>query len=532
MTRQLSRREVLRYGAGAASLLSVPSVLAACSSSKSSSPRAAKNKAPAQEGFPQPHALTSQGGELNVTLTAKQAVVDMNAPQKITTVTFDGIVPGYTWELQPGDTLNVDLVNNLPPMKHAIQSSMNVPRPHEWDHTNLHTHGLHVSPADKADNVFIDIARGDHFQYQIPIPKDHTGGIFWYHPHRHGAVTQQVRGGMAGMIIVRGAIDAVPEVHAAKEQIMVLQAIELNKDYQLAEPIPNPSTVEAFFPRNQTLYTVNGVLNPKLTMYPGEVQRWRVLNGAEGKFMSLRLDGHQLNAIAWDGLTLDAPEPLPYTMLAAGNRGEFLVKAGAAGTYQLVLSPGSSQLPDIPGMPDSVTSTTAPTSAELKPRSILTVEVTGSGPEMNLPTSLPAYNPPILPIAKTRDFSFTNQRGPDKIEFISFGIDGVPFDPDRPPYQMKVGTAEEWNLVNAIDTRYPRHAHGLHIHTNPFRVTKINGQVLPKPLWRDTMVLTGGDHDSITFQHNFDDFTGKFVEHCHVLGHEDLGMMESLEVTP
>jgi FtsP/CotA-like multicopper oxidase with cupredoxin domain len=78
--------------------------------------------------------------------------------------------------------------------------------------------------------------------------------------------------------------------------------------------------------------------------------------------------------------------------------------------------------------------------------------------------------------------------------------------------------------------KYPQHAHVFHIHVNPFKITKINGQVLDKPLWRDTFILTGTNGDSFTFQTNFLDFTGKFVDHCHIVSHEDLGMMETIEV--
>jgi FtsP/CotA-like multicopper oxidase with cupredoxin domain len=323
----------------------------------------------------------------------------------------------------------------------------------------------------------------------------------------------------------------VPEIKKAREYVMVLQAIEVDKNFKLADPIPNPTTEEAFYPRSQIFYTVNGTLNPTVSMYPGEVQRWRILNGAEGKFMSVRFEGHPLNVVAWDGLTLAAPEPEDFVVLPAGARAEVLVKAGKPGVYNLMLYPGSSQVPDIPGMPDHVTTSTTPTSPEQRPRPIVRVEVAGKGRAMDLPASLPAYDPPILPIAKTREFAFTVQRtAPPANDFISFGVDGVPYDPARPPYQMKLGTAEEWTLVNKIDNKLTRHAHGLHIHVNPFRVTKVNGKDLPKPQWRDTYVLTGANNDSITFQSNFDDFTGKFVEHCHILSHEDLGMMEALEV--
>jgi len=97
---------------------------------------------------------------------------------------------------------------------------------------------------------------------------------------------------------------------------------------------------------------------------------------------------------------------------------------------------------------------------------------------------------------------------------------------------MKLGTAEEWTLTNGKDDKLPDHAHALHIHVNPIKVTKINGETLAIPLWRDTFVLTGKSGDSFTFEMNLEDYVGKFVEHCHILSHEDLGMMEALEVVP
>jgi FtsP/CotA-like multicopper oxidase with cupredoxin domain len=478
--------------------------------------------------LPQPEVIAGQGGLLDLTLTCTPATVDMNAPRSVSTYTYDGIVPGRTWEILPGDTIRVNLVNDLPPLAHH-EHPVDMLRPHEWTTTNIHTHGLHVSPEGNGDNPFLAIPPGESFQYEIPVPDDHTGGMFWYHPHRHGAVTQQLRAGMAGVIIVRGEIDEVDEIRAAKEQMMVIQAIELGDDYQLLDPIPHPTKEQAFFPRTQILYTVNGVINPTIKMYPGEVQRWRILNAAEGKFMSLQLEEHLMNVIAWDGLTLRAPEAQSDVMLSAANRAEVLVKAGSPGIYELSLTPGSSQHPGIPGMVHAIIDPENLSSAELKPRTILTVEVVGSSPEMDLPDLLPAWDPPILPIARTRILTYSVQREPNN-EFISFGVNGRPFDPDEEPYRMKLGTAEEWTLINGIDNKLPHHAHAFHIHVNPFKVTRINGRTLDRPLWRDTFALSGQTGDSFTFEMNLDDFTGKFVHHCHVISHEDLGMMESLEI--
>jgi len=521
---RLTRRAAL---AGVSALLLGPHALSAQTPEANEEPplRSASD-------LQQPRVISSHEGVFRETLRAVPGLVDMGAAQPVSTYTYNGVVPGHTWEVRPGDTMQIELINQLPPLEPV--EHVDLTRPHAWTTTNLHTHGLHVSPSGNGDNVFIEIPPGEAQQYEIEIPEDHTGGLFWYHPHKHGAVCQQVRAGMAGALIVRGEIDDVPEIAAATEQVMVLQAIELGDDFQLLDPIPHPSKTEAFFPRTQILYTVNGVMSPRVTMYPGEVQRWRLLNAAEGKFMSVTLEGHELQTIAWDGLTMPSPEPVTDLMMSAGNRVDLLVKAGQPGTYQLILTPGSSQRPHIPGMDthDHATPGAAPTpisSGELAARSILTLEVTGSGPEMAIPATLPAYDPPIRPIARTRTFAYTVERDDDN-EFIDFGVDGEPFHPDRPPYQAKLGTAEEWTLINDTDPKLEAHAHAFHIHVNPFKVIKINGVPLDRPLWRDTMVLTGKDGDSITFEMNFDDFTGRFVDHCHVLSHEDLGMMEAIEV--
>ena len=533
---RVSRRQAIGFGVGAAAA----GALGGAVLTRGTQDALAAASRMGRE-LPQPRVLRSAHGELRVQLTTRPGVLDMGAPRLVKTWTYNGAVPGYTWDVRPGDTIRVHLHNLLPELHHP--PVMRMDRPHEWTTTNLHTHGLHVSPSGRADNIFRVVPPGGRDRLVIPLPDDHTGGLFWYHPHHHGGVTQALRAGQAGALIVRGAIDRVPEVRAAAEKVMVLQAIELGDNYELLPPNPDPKTPEeSFFPRTKVLYTVNGVLKPKVTMYPGEVQRWRILNAAANNFMSLHLKRHDFHVLAWDGLTLHAAEQTDVVMLSSGNRVELLVKAGKPGRYDLVLTPGSSGMPDIPGMPEAgppVPGEAPPghemampgfplVQGELDKRTILTVEVKGHGREMGLPTALPAFDPPIRRIARHRDFAFTINE-PDGM-FLNFGINHHAYDPARPPYRPVLGTAEEWTLTNDFDPAMGVHAHVYHIHTNPFKITKRNGELLAKPLWRDTYVLTKRGGDSITFESNFEDYPGKFVEHCHIVSHEDLGMMSEIQV--
>ncbi|HEY5155216.1 MAG TPA: multicopper oxidase domain-containing protein, partial [Acidimicrobiales bacterium] len=116
-------------------------------------------------------------------------------------LTYNGSTPGPTMRVRPGDVLTVTLDNRL-----------DAP-------TNLHTHGLHVSPGGDSDNIFVMVEPGRQHTYRYEIPADHPSGTFWYHPHHHGLVAPQVFGGLAGAIIVEDAIDRLPELTAATSRL-------------------------------------------------------------------------------------------------------------------------------------------------------------------------------------------------------------------------------------------------------------------------------------------------------------------------
>ena len=161
-------------------------------------------------------------------------MLDLNAqpPEtvEIHPPTFEGTIPGPTLKVKPGDKLSILLVNDLPSnptneRDHAF--------PHDENTLNLHTHGLTVSPLGVSDNIFREMKPGTTNLIQIDIPKDHPSGTYWYHVHKHGSVTYQFLGGMAGFLIIEGGegtLDTIPEVAAAKDVLMAFQVIRATND--------------------------------------------------------------------------------------------------------------------------------------------------------------------------------------------------------------------------------------------------------------------------------------------------------------
>jgi FtsP/CotA-like multicopper oxidase with cupredoxin domain len=258
------------------------------------------------------------------------------------------------------------------------------------------------------------------------------------------------------------------------------------------------------------LVAINGHVMPTIAMQPGEVQRWRIIQGGFHDYHLLALDDHLLHEIAADGIALPAARSLERMLLVPGQRTDVLVQAGAPGTYTLRSQPYDQELGPLPMWP------------------LARVVVAGEPLAMGLPTALPA--PPVRSI---RDDELTGRReitfdatapatGDDFHEF-AFLVDDRQFDPERVDQRIRLGAVEEWTITNRHDADHP-----FHIHTNPFQVVRINGQPLAAPIWRDTVNVPR--LGSVTVRSRFEDFTGRFVLHCHILNHEDLGMMQLIEV--
>jgi suppressor of ftsI len=364
--------------------------------------------------------------------------------------------------------------------------------------TNLHVHGLHVSPSDNSDNIFLRIPAGESFQYEYKIPENHPAGFFWYHPHLHHRATVQVFGGLAGAIVVEGDIDALPGVAGIPERLLILHATQLYPDGSVVNFLDVPPGPNM---QKTNLRMVNGQLNPTMTMRPGETQRWRILNATANLTFFLQLDGHQLHQIAKDGNTLNETWTRDQIVLSPGERVEVLIQAGTAGTYEL------RTLPIATGFNTQKDATLA----------TLVVDGDAVTPQPLPTTLLPLEDLSTAEIDERRQITF--QFGPpiDPPHTVH-PIDHKVFDGNRDDQTVQLNTTEEWVIRNATTTWHP-----FHIHINPYQVVAINGKPVPVRSYEDTTLVP--PFGEITVRTQFRDFPGRWVYHCHILLHEDLGMM-------
>lgn len=438
--------------------------------------------------------------------------------------TFDGVqlrhrsynnsLVGPTIRVRPGALLEIRVVNHLlaePANGHGASATRG------YNTTNLHTHGLHVSPQSPADDVFREITPGQSFNFQFQIPADHPAGTFWYHPHKHGSTALQLASGMAGALIVEGGLDSAPGVREADEKVLVIQQF-------FYRPVPGESAIihpddvyqtEQASPDAKLQTAINGQVTPTIVMRPGEVQRWRIVDAGIHDPLNLKLPGMKLFEIAVDGLTLGALVERDSIELHPGYRSDVLVQAPlelppAAGNVHVMTTEVSNPNRSARGHVVEATD-------------ILKVVISGPPKIMALPRSedLRAYAP-LTDADVPTDAQITGER---IIRMAPYTINDHEFEPDFVEIRPEVETAEKWKLVGATG------GHPFHIHVNPFAVPVPSGDQNPnKWLWRDTLFVERGESKAVTMRTWFRKYTGKTVIHCHMLDHEDLGLMQAIEI--
>nr|AYM53687.1 multicopper oxidase type 3 [Cystobacter fuscus] len=431
---------------------------------------------------------------------------------------YNGALGGPLVEAYPGDTLNFTLVNNLP-AEPVTDEEPPVTEPHGFNTSNLHFHGLHVSPAGNADNVMLEISPGNHFHYEVKIPLDHPAGTYWYHAHKHGSAALHIGSGMVGALIIRGDIDRVPAIRAAHERVIVFQQIPYTLTEDPTLPGQQAHMVESYelfgpgvWQRLGRRFTLNGVVEPTYQMRPGEVQRWRFIHGGLREGLGLRVvqrEGTQETPlpqfqIAHDGITTGRLDRVTMTEMYPGYRTDVLVSA---------TNPDSTPLrPGTYFLVDDAASGPAHTLAR--------IVVKGPPKRMSLPR--PEELAPLAPFEPITDaeiqghqeavFSIDTSVTPPR-----FLVNGEPFAPER-VRRLQLGAVEEWT-VSSLNFNHP-----FHIHVNPFQFTTDDGKLL----WKDTLLITPGR--TFKLRMRYERYIGLFMMHCHIAEHADLGMAEHVEI--
>ena len=433
---------------------------------------------------------------------------------------FNGEAVAPVIRASPGDVLKITYINDLPaksPETCAINPCM--------DMTNLHFHGLTVSPNAPQDDVLTMLAKpGQVLHYSVEIPRDHEPGLFWYHTHPHGESHRQVLDGMSGAIVIEGIERYSPEVERLRERVIVVRGRSLEHDPNAAAlmrdvEIPLGPCGSAAGSASE-IFTVNGAVRPRIEIAPQERQFWRIVNASADRYLDLQLDGQTFEAVALDGMPLTYHEPKNTTrtanhfLLSPAGRLEAIVTGPPSGTRSalrtLCVDTGADGDPN-PGMVLADLVQTKPGSS------------TNQIPKQSHGTEnrRPVYKPvDVEPLEKTSaDFivTFTEDKN-------GFYINGKKFAMDASPMtSARVGTYQHWRIVNQSNELHPFHIHQVH-----FLAYAENGRPLAQPAWLDTVnVPVGGTVDVIL------DFTnpiikGMSVFHCHLLNHEDKGMMAKI----
>ena len=450
--------------------------------------------------FAAPEELRSSGGRLELDLVAVSAQLPWGSGTRYA-LTYNGSVPGPTLRVRPGDTIALRLSNELE------------------SPTNLHTHGLHVSPDGASDNVLVMIDPGSAHDYEYVIPSDHPSGTFWYHPHHHGNVAAQVSGGLCGVIVVEDDLDDQPALTETNERVLVLSDPTIGAD----DGVLGVSQMVQMQGREGDVVLVNGQLRPVIAATTGTTERWRIVNASASRYYRLSVSLDTMHLIASDHGRLAKPQAIDQLDLAPGQRAEVLVRLDQPGQVVLrsaVVDRGMS-MHGGSGMGGGMGGMGSSGQAAGSTIDLLTLEVGGpfkAAPA--LPIALRALDPvEALPVDRTRDITF----GAMGMGSGEFTIDGKAFAVDRVDTTAAIDTIEDWTITNASMMDHP-----FHLHVWPFRVVDRSNRTPLDPGWRDTVNVPAGE--SVTVRVVFRDFTGTAVYHCHILDHEDLGMMGVIRV--
>lgn len=459
----------------------------ACGSSSPSTSPASSASSSFTDTLPQPDELPNASttpANVEVSLTADVNTLSL-APDKpaAKAYAYNGSVPGPTLVATEGDHVTVHFTNHLP------------------EPTTVHWHGLHV-PANQDGNPMDPVAPGASRDYVFDLPEG-SAGTYWYHPHPDGKTAEQVSMGLFGAIIVRAKNDPLPA--GLVDEILILN----DNRFDANGAVSADTMDDQMNGRMGDVLFVNGVVNPTMTIRPGETRRLRVVNAAAARYFLLNIPGHQLLKVGSSGGLFGTAQPMDQVLVAPGERVELLLKATAdPGTTTTLKALAYDR-----GIMTMDGSPAATSDADL-----LSVAYTSDAPmpDVSIPDSLRPIAPLDTSAATERTFVLSEQ-------MMSYMINGKVYDPKRVDVQAKLGSTEVWTVRNDAAMDHPFHLHGFQ-----FQVLDRNGTPEAVTAWDDTVNIP--KNASVRLAVTFQDFAGMRMYHCHILEHEDLGMMGTIDV--
>ncbi|HET7553095.1 MAG TPA: multicopper oxidase family protein [Gemmatimonadaceae bacterium] len=417
---------------------------------------------------------------VEVSITAAPAQLAIVPGKTTSALAYNGRIPGPTLDVHEGDSVIVHFTNQLS------------------EPTTVHWHGLHI-PATQDGSPFEPVMPGERHDYVFRIAPG-TAGTYWYHPHPDRRSGYQVAMGLFGGIIVRPARDPVPA--PIQEKLLILSDNRFRPDgtIDFADSGSMAAIVDAENGREGDILFVNGQHTPSLSIRAGEVQRWRIVNASAARIYRLSVDGATLFRVGSDGGLFEHPEKVSEVVLANSDRVELLVRGDAA--------PGTrTALRALPY--DRYDPHTRPTDWN-RPLDLLSLTYSNAAPAA--PVAIPST---LRPVAWLDTSRIAEHR---VVVFTQGMINGKHMDMNRVDFTGRVGTTEIWEIENLVGMDHPFHLHGFR-----FQVLDRNGEPELVPRWEDTIDVP--PHESVRIVVRFDDFAGKWMFHCHILDHEDMGMM-------
>jgi len=422
---------------------------------------------------------------VDVSLVADDAQLALKPGTATAVFAYNGTIPGPTLEVREGDRVIVHFENRL-----SVA-------------TTVHWHGLHI-PFDSDGSPFHPVEPGEKRVYSFTL-KPGSAGTYWYHPHPNHSTGYQVAKGLYGAIIVRASDDPIPA--SVTEKLLVLADNRLNADGSINLPEKH-SQLHQFDEENGRegdMLFVNGQLNPAISIRSGEIQRWRIINASASRVYRLAIKGQKMIHVGNDGGLFERPVEVDELTIANGERIEVLVKGTGKPGDRTVLQ----SLPY-----DRYINQTRPKDWEVT-RDLVALTYTTAKP-MSM-VAVPASLRRIPALDSTKATA-------TRVVVLSQGmINGKKMDMNRVDFSAPLGATEIWDIENIVGMDHPFHLHGFQ-----FQVLSRNGVPEPFPSWKDMVNVP--KHQTARIIVRYDDFPGKWMFHCHILDHEDHGMMGILEV--